>query len=441
MLIPPLLLGGLLLFAAPHMKAEPEKSALKTNKKVVRVLSIKPRQIQPMVVGYGHTAPVDEWQAQSSLEGNVVWIDERLKSGERFSKGSELVKIDPSNYRLSIAKIEAELEVVAIKDDTIRASVTIAEQEVDILQQEYQRSLRLSNTGHVSQTAKDSAQRALLNSQQQLQTLKNNLRLNRAEAQVLTTQLALAEYDLSQTVVRAPFDLRITEQIVSLAEYANRGELLFKADGTERIEVNAQFPLGKMRPLRKSTQATSFGEQAANLHSELSAVVELRAGERIMSWPAYVARSGGIIDAQTQSQTIVVQVDNPYQQASPGIKPPLVRNTFVKVTLKAPVLDNQFLLPVNALHTGANSSDPVVYLVDKEGKLAIRPVKVDFIQGEVAVIRSGITQGDKVVLSQISPAVNGMALKPIADKKTNAWLDKVTGFSSKEKKAQAGGDL
>lgn len=67
-------------------------------------------------------------------------------------------------------------------------------------------------------------------------------------------------------------------------------------------------------------------------------------------------RSGGKIDAQSQSQSIIVQVNNPYQQAKPGQRPPLVRDTFVKVTLIGP-LKEQLAVPVTALH------DETLYLL------------------------------------------------------------------------------
>ncbi len=75
------------------------------------------------------------------------------------------------------------------------------------------------------------------------------------------------------------------------------------------------------------------------------------------------------------------------------------------------MINKQILLPLTAIHQDK------VYTVTPEGKLSIKPVEIDFIQGEIAVIKSGISFKDKVVLSQLSPAVSGMNLKPQLDKK------------------------
>ncbi|WP_413701901.1 hypothetical protein ACLKMH_10390 [Psychromonas sp. KJ10-10] len=105
---------------------------------------------------------------------------------------------------------------------------------------------------------------------------------------------------------------------------------------------------------------------------------------------------------------------------------PLVRNTFVKVTLKAPVLTEQILLPVTAIH------DNKIYTLDQDSKLVIKPVEIDFIQQQIAVIGSGLELGDKVILSPLSPAIEGMKLKPQQDLKTINWLEQTTGFKDEK---------
>ncbi|MEI8672970.1 hypothetical protein P4S52_14980 [Vibrio sp. SA48] len=58
------------------------------------------------------------------------------------------------------------------------------------------------------------------------------------------------------------------------------------------------------------------------------------------------------------------------------------------------------------------------------------------MQGQVAVIKSGIQKDDIVVLSKLSPAVEGMLLKPQPDKNINQWLDKETGFKLDKPKSE-----
>ena len=417
--IPPIVIGVLVILFAPSIKQKPPQTTKVASPKVVRVMAMSARDIQPTATGYGYIQPANDWQVQSELSGTVSWVADNLSSGTIIKKGEIVLKIDPAPFLLTKAQLDAQLEVASLKDETIQSSLQIAQQDFQLQSEELARFERLSRTGNISKTDLDVSKRQLLNSQQQLQTLKNSLLINQAEKKVITSQLDVVALDLEKTTLRAPFDIRLTEVNIGVAEYINRGELLLKADGLEAAEVSAQFPIGKMRPLRKSVKSDALSN---NLHADLQATVELQAADRIISWPAVVDRTGALLDVQTQSQSIVVNIATPYQQATPGERPPLVRNTFVKVTLKAPILNEQILLPVTAIH------DNKVYTLDQDSKLVIKPIKVDFIQQQIAVIGSGLELGDKVILSPLSPAIEGMKLKPQQDKKTINWLEQTTGF-------------
>ena len=329
-----------------------------------------------------------------------------------MTKGESLLKLDDSAYQLAITKLNAELDVSKLKYQTIGVSYSIAEQDYKLQKEEYERSERLAKTGHLSQTEKDKAKRDLLNKQQLLQNLKNEQAITVAEQQVLNAELEIARRDLSHTEVKAPYDIRITATNIDVEEYVNKGQALLQSDGMDSVEVLAQYSIGKMRPLRRASQLQSFDN---SLHSDLEATVTLTTGDRLIHWQGVVDRSGGFIDAQTQSQTLIVRIPEPYRQAQPGKRPPLIRDTFVKVTLKSPELDNQLIVPINAIHSGN------VYVV-KDNQLTIQPVDVDFTQGQIAVVKSGVSEGDMVVVSQLQPAVEGMKLKPQPDKTMMQWL-------------------
>lgn len=422
--LPPLILGALILIFSSSFKQAPPQKQKMAPPKVVRIMKLQPRKIQPTAIGYGYIKPAQEWQLQAELAGTISWIADNLENGGLIKKGQEIIKIDPTPYLLNKAQLQAQLDVIKLKDKTIRSSITIAERDLTLQKEELQRNEQLNKTGSISSTARDASERQYLNSQQQLQTLKNNLQINQAEKKVLLSQLSLVKLDIEKTIIRAPYDIRLTEVNVGLAQYINRGEPLLKADGLAAAEVHAQFPIGKMRPLRKASKAT---ENTQDTHNELSAAVELQAMDRIISWSGIVDRTAGSLDIKTQSQNIIVRIENPYQQATPGQRPPLIRNTFVKVTLKAPVLKKQLLIPISALHNNQ------VYTLDGENRLRIKPVQVDFMQEQIVVIRGGLEAGEKIILSRLFPAIEGMKLKPKPDQQIATWFKEETGFSGSKK--------
>ncbi len=126
-----------------------------------------------------------------------------------------------------------------------------------------------------------------------------------------------------------------------------------------------------------------------------------------------------------------------YKQAKPGQRPPLTRNTFVEVELRGKPQPEQLLVPVNAIHESTDHKNTAhksyVYVVDNDNRLIIRPVKIKFSQSGYSVLSKGIKAGERIVISDLAPALEGMLLEPEEDKKTKKWLMLQAGGTRPEK--------
>jgi multidrug efflux pump subunit AcrA (membrane-fusion protein) len=116
-----------------------------------------------------------------------------------------------------------------------------------------------------------------------------------------------------------------------------------------------------------------------------------------------------IVDPSTRTVGVIVEVDRPYDRVVPGQVPPLVKSMFVEVELHGRATAPLAVIPRAALRAGR------VYVVDEAQRLEARPVEVAFLQGDVAVIASGLAAGEHVVVSDLVPAIEGMRLVPTPD--------------------------
>ena len=66
-------------------------------------------------------------------------------------------------------------------------------------------------------------------------------------------------------------------------------------------------------------------------------------------------------------------------------------------------------MPRSAIH------DSNVFVIDQEHRLQKKQVVVDFAQSDFVVIKSGLSGGEMVVVSDPSPAIIGMKVSPVAD--------------------------
>ena len=70
---------------------------------------------------------------------------------------------------------------------------------------------------------------------------------------------------------------------------------------------------------------------------------------------------------------------------------------------------NYFLVPRDALHEGE------LFIAGRENKLQRRILKPTLLQSHMALFESGLKSSDKVITTDIFPAVPGMMLNPIKD--------------------------
>jgi hypothetical protein len=149
---------------------------------------------------------------------------------------------------------------------------------------------------------------------------------------------------------------------------------------------------------------------------DVDVAVRMRIGDFAVEWPARFVRLRELIDPVTRTLAFVVSVDKPYEQAIPGQRPPLVKGTFCEVELRGQPLPEYVVIPRAALHEGH------VYLADAHNRLQRRTVQVLFAQSEFLCIENGLDTGDRVIVSDPTPAIEGMLVEPVEDERLGAAI-------------------
>lgn len=404
----PTALGVAAIVFAGDLKSLPSPSEANRPAALVRVITLAPTEMIPRVSGYGMVAPVREWRAIARIEGEIRDIAEPLAPGDIVAKGTPLFTIDDSDLKLQRASLEAQVAASKVKDDTVRTSLELAQSDLALAQDEFDRQKSLHDLGRITQTQLDGVRRQLLTAQTKVADLESQLKLNEAEREVLDTQAATIDRAIGLSTITAPFDLRVNSLDADLGQYVNRGQVLLSGEGIEAVDISAQFPIGRMGPLlRLAGDGTKV--------TDLKARVTLPEPEHPIVWKARVERMGDAIDETTQSAPVVVRVDDPLGQAQAGERPPLRRNILVAVELAAP---KQSLLVVPAEAVAGGSA----MVVSEDGTLAKRAVKTSFVSGDLAVIAQGLKAGDQLVITDPSIAVPGMAVKATEDEARKAEI-------------------
>lgn len=425
--VPPLVVGVMVAVWIVGNRPQPKLEVADEASRMLRVIEVPIVDVLPQVVGYGTATPGQTWQAVAQVDGRIVEVHPELESGSFVSKGQLLLKIDPTEYQYALAQLEAEIkqaraliEELTRTEENLQASLKIERDALSVTQREMKRIEQLVARNATSQSELDVQQRSVLTQQQRLQEQTSALNLLPAQKQsqqanlaLKQAQLAQAQLDLKHTDIRAPFDCRLGTVSLDVDQYVGTGQSLFEAYSNDLVEVEAQAPMREVRRLIHNRTGSAAFEgismQRVRDVFNVQAIVEMASAEITARWSARFMRIRESLDPQTRSLSLVVGVDNPYEQVVPGVRPPLLQGTYCRVTLIGQPRPDQVVVPRHAIHGGH------VYVLDDEQRLRRRAVEVTFRQGEFAVIGSGLAGGETLIVADPAPAIEGMLVDPLVD--------------------------
>lgn len=415
-----LAIGVTLLIFFVVNRQTPERSDSPPAPTAVAVIEAQPLAFRLEARGHGVARPAETWQAVANVSGHVVERHPALENGALLREGTLLLTLDPSRYELAIAEAEAELTQLATEETNTQGLLNLERQTLGLAEQELSRIERLADTGSVSTSQRDAQRRSAVGQRQAVAALENALALIPAQRQRASVRLAQARRDLADTRIKAPYDLRLGEVDVELNQFVGAGQRLFEADSLAAVEVEARIPFSMVRRLLGSVAPTEFKPGSLDLSERIDldaidAELEL-VGAPGVGWTGRVVRVASGLDPATRAVRVVVRVEHPWRDARPPDRPPLQRDMYTRVRLSAPSPEARIIVPASALHQGE------LYLADEQDRLIRRPVSVAFQQGGLAVIEAGLASGERVIVDDLQPAIEGMALSVRRDEALEARL-------------------
>ncbi len=446
LILPPVFLGVAILALLFLNRKDPQRKPTEEASRRLSVIQVPEVDVVPRALGYGTAQPGKVWRAVSELQGQVVSVHPRLKTGAILRQADEILRIDPKEYQLIVTRLEAEIEQVAAnlleldaKEANFRVALKIEQESLTFAEKSLERTLKASETNAVSRAQVDTEERDVLAQRQKVQSHDNSLNLVPAERKSLEANRAVkeaqlndAKIDLAKTTITVPFDCRVAEVNIQEGQYLTTGELLFEAHGVDVTEVEAQLPIDKARSLisledrgKVMTSLTIMDMEAVRKLFSVDVVVRQIAGDFRPEWKGRFARIREMVDPQTRTVGMVVAVDEPYKQIIPGERPPLIKGAFCEVEFRGAVRKGKIVIPRTALHEGH------VYVVNAENRLEKREVQVAFRQSNFLCLESGLRKGETLVVSDPTPAIEGMLVEPAADDRLRqSLIAEATGKSS-----------
>lgn len=331
----------------------------------VEVLLVETADYQIRIQTQGVVESRRETSLAAEVSGRVVEISPNLKRGGVLTEGERLVQIEPADYQSALAKAEA-----AVAD----AKLILAQEEARFEQAraDWEKLGRGPGSPLVLREPQREAARATLAS-----------KLASAER---------ARRDVERTEIRAPFDASVREAAVEVGAVLVPGQKIAELYSSADLEIRLALPLEDFGFLQRDPQGMPVGE------------ITLRGsiGGDEYEWPAEPVRLDQEIDRRTLSGHIIARVLANKDSAFP--LPPV--GLFVRATVVGRTLPDVAEVPRRALLEGERA-----LVAGPDDRINFRQIEIVRSTRDTAIVRSGLSSGERLVLTRLSAPVNGMQVR------------------------------
>jgi membrane fusion protein (multidrug efflux system) len=350
---------GVAAFAAARRKAEAE-AAKKIDRPALEftpqdLVRLAPRRLATQLTLPGTLQAVSQTTVRAKLAAEVQRV--LVREGERVAAGQVLAEFDAAPIRAQIAERTAAL-------DSARAQLGETQRTRRI-------NARLVRQNFISQNAFDAADSA------------NRAQL--AAVAMAQAQLAQSELQLKDAVVRAPIAGFVARRHVQPGEKVGFDAPLIAIVDLQRLEVQAQAPVGEV----------------AHVRNGMPAVVEVE-GLPERRFAGRVERINPSAEPGTRTINVYVALENEAALLRAGM--------FARVRLTTVEARETPALPLAAVR--GEAADPQVWVIEN-GKLARRDVVLGARdeRAQLVEIVSGVRPQDVVLATKFDNLRDGLAAR------------------------------
>ena len=365
--------AGFLVVNAP----KPEPIEVEIPAKVVETMIAEPGAHRVLVPAMGIVRAEREVTLMPELAGMVVQQSENLVDGGLVHAGDPLIRLDARDLSTQLAVTKSEL----------------AQANLAVREETQQRRVAKAEWREVPKGFSDES----------LQYVMREPHMDAAQARrsSVRSRIKKAKRDLQKTILRAPFDGVVLSESVDLGQVVGPNTPIARLAGTDRFLVQVNVPVSHLQflDIPGINAIGEFGSKAI-LRQSAGAGDEPREGRILRVLPA--------VEERGRMAQVLVAVEDPLGlKLEPGDRPtPLLVGTYVEVEMQGRTLGNVVPLPRRALR-----DDERVFVVGDDGRLVTRRIEIVWRERGRVLVKTGLQQGDRVVLTPLPMATDGMLVE------------------------------
>ena len=338
---------------------------------IVEILTPKDFQIQ--ISSNGTTTPLTQTVLTAEVGGEVIYRSKKFSEGSSVIEGEILAKIDDTDLQLQYKNA-----LLQLANAEVQHSLQLAEAEV----------------------AKEAWEKIGDGVASDLTLKKPQLKQAEALLEVAKAQVSSAEKKLNKTEIVAPYAGRIQSVNIDLGTTIIPGQPVGSLYTSSEIEVTLAVKDNDL-------QFLSIPMDGRKLDPSEQALVEIRSfyKGKNQTWIGRLERVDGVIDPVTRMINLIAVFKNDFIETD---KPNLPIGLFVEAQIDGIILKDIYSIPVNAI-----SENNEVYIVNNDNELESRQLSILKKYSDFVIVKDGLKAGERIVISKLSTASNGIKVNPV----------------------------
>jgi HlyD family secretion protein len=349
----------------------------------------------------GRTRVEDRYRMSAPLTGHCARIE--LHAGDAVRAGDVLARILPAAPPLLDARARAEAEARVLATEAqlqqARSSIDRARVAADLAEREAARSRELAARGGVAAQALDRAEAEARSARQELESVRFAARV--AEHELELARAAVGR--VGQSSPAAGDQLELTAPADGVVLRVLEDSAGFVAAGTPLVEIGD--------PTALEVAVDVLTSDAVRIPVGAHVEIDRWGGDGVLAGrvrrvePSAVTRTSAL-GIEEQRVDVVIDLVDPRERWSA-----LGDGFRVEVRILVHEARGVLVVPATALF---RRGEGWAAFVVRDGRAELAPVEVGARNGVEAEVRSGLTEGDEVIVHPSDRVVEGAAVEPRA---------------------------
>jgi RND family efflux transporter MFP subunit len=358
--------AGLGIHALVSGAPAPQPEARAARVPPVEVVEVSRGARSVEIVAWGVVEAARRVAVSPEVGGRLTQVSEKLVPGRVVDAGQVLGRLDDASYALEVRRREADL----------------ARAQADLTLERGNRRVAEAEAASIDETLSAEERDLVLRGPQ----------MRAAEAAVMKAEadLAGARLDLERTVVTSPFRGVVLAETAAPGRAVSAGEGIAEIAALDRFHLEVKVSSADLRWLRGADDGA------------VSVVVD--APEVWPSGRTRPARFSGILPEVSETgrmARVLLDIPDPLDASLQ-----VLVGDYLRARIRVAGPESGVRVPEAALRGGDS-----VWVVDADGRLEVRAVRVLRIGERGALIDAGLSGGERVVVSRLDPVVPGMRVE------------------------------